>query len=345
MSASHHHPRRRWAWIAPLVMLVAVLAMLAQQHNLILARTTTPLGPWPVPPPRSATVDLGVTTAPLAQNPWRPWGPADLVSVNAFEHRVQLHVSVVMWYADWRHGPPPLTQLNAVARRGSVPEITWEPWDAAGSLYAAQPRYALRNIVAGRFDAYVRSWARRLAAWGKPVRIRFAQEMNGNWYPWGRAVNGNRRGQFVAAWRRVHRIFVSAGARNVRWVWSPVTGAPRAFFPGRNEVDMLGVTCLNGGTQLFQRQWRSFSTICGGSIEALHRLAPRLPIELSEVSTAPSGGSKAAWIAGMFAYLARHPVVKSLIWFDLRKETDWTIESSPGAVKAFRAGLRPGRFR
>jgi hypothetical protein len=36
----------------------------------------------------------------------------------------------------------------------------------------------------------------------------------------------------------------------------------------------------------------------------LHALAPKLPIELSEVASAEAGGSKAAWINGMFAYLA-----------------------------------------
>jgi hypothetical protein len=345
LAAPLQHPRRRWAWIAPLVMLLAVLGLLALQQNLILARSIKPLGPWPVPPPHSATVDLGVTTLPLARNPWRLWQPSDLVSVNRFEHAVHLHASVVMWYADWRAAPPALAQLNAVALRGSVPEITWEPWDATGKLFEAQPRYALRNLVAGRFDAYVRMWARRLAAWGKPVRLRFAQEMNGNWYPWGRSINGNRPGQFVAAWRRVHRIFNQAGARNVSWVWSPVTGAPKAFFPGRREVDMLGVTCLNGGTKLFQMRWRSFSLICGRSIHALHRLAPGLPIELSEVASASVGGSKSAWIRAMFAYLARHHEVKSVIWFELRKEADWSVEDSPSATLALRAGVGSGRFR
>jgi hypothetical protein len=42
----------------------------------------------------------------------------------------------------------------------------------------------------------------------------------------------------------------------------------------------------------------------------------------------------------MFAYLAHHPEVRSLIWFNLTKETGWRIESSPSAERAFAAGVR-----
>ena len=46
--------------------------------------------------------------------------------------------------------------------------------------------------------------------------------MNGNWYPWGVGVNGNKPGEYVEAWRHVHDIFVQEGATSdVKWVWSP----------------------------------------------------------------------------------------------------------------------------
>lgn len=101
------------------------------------------------------------------------------------------HASIVMWYSDWQEGAPSLQQLRSVAQRGSTPEITWEPWDSSKPLYAPQPSFRLRNIIDGKFDPYIRSWARTLAAWGRPVRLRFAQEMNGSWYPWSENANGN----------------------------------------------------------------------------------------------------------------------------------------------------------
>jgi beta-mannanase len=42
--------------------------------------------------------------------------------------------------------------------------------------------------------------------------------MNGDWYPWGKGINGNQLGQYVQAWRHVHDIFAAIHADNVLWV-------------------------------------------------------------------------------------------------------------------------------
>jgi hypothetical protein len=47
----------------------------------------------------------------------------------------------------------------------------------------------------------------------------------------------------------------------------------------------------------------------------------------------------------MFGFLARHPDVKSMIWFNLHKETDWTIDGSSPAQRQFASGARSGGFR
>jgi hypothetical protein len=45
----------------------------------------------------------------------------------------------------------------------------------------------------------------------------------------------------------------------------------------------------------------------------------------------------------MWAYLAARPHVTSMIWFNLVKETNWRIDSSPSAERAFAAGARSPR--
>ena len=143
----------------------------------------------------------------------------------------------------------------------------------------------------------------------------------------------------------MHDIFAAANATNVRWVWSPVSGAPREYFPGDRYVDVLGVTCLNGGTAAFNQGWRSFASICGNSIRQLHALAPKLPIELAEVGSAEAGGSKAAWIKDLFGFLGDHPEVKSLVWFNVAKQADWPIDSSLAAEASFAAGVGASRYK
>ena len=287
-----------------------------------------------------ATLQLGVTTGPLARNWFKPWQQSDLATVDTFESQASKHAAIVMWYADWQHGTLPLTdQLDAIERRGSIPEVTWEPWDASKGLYKPQPRYRLTNIIEGKFDRYIWAWARSLAAWKHPVLLRFAQEMDGNWFPWSDYASGNQRGQFILAWRHVHQIFELAGATNVKWVWSPAFASPETF-PGSRFVDILGATCQNGARPLFARGWETFAKGCGKTVARLHSLAPGLPIQLAETSTAEAGGSKARWIESMFGYLAHHREVSSMIWFNLVKETDWRIDSSPSAQRAFAAGAR-----
>ena len=250
-----------------------------------------------------------------------------------------------MWYADWQHNPLPSTsQLNATERRGSTPEITWEPWDASKGLYKSQPRYRLSNIIDGKFDPYIRAWAKSLAAWKHPVLLRFAQEMDGNWFPWDDYANSNHPGQFVQAWRHVHDIFQHAGATNVKWVWSPAFARSTAQFPGTAYVNVTATTCQNGGRPLFARGWQTFAQGCGNAIDRLHTLEPGLPIQLAETATAEQGGNKAHWIGNMWSYLAARPYVTSMIWFNLVKEANWRIDSTPSAERAFAAGARSQRI-
>jgi cellulose synthase/poly-beta-1,6-N-acetylglucosamine synthase-like glycosyltransferase len=298
--------------------------------------------PFPLAASPARSLVLGVTTDALARNSTTPWVTRDLGAVNAFEQTAHAHLGIVMWYADWKHALPKPAQLRAVARRGSVPEISWEPWDYAGSVHT-QPQYTLASIIRGRHDAYIRTWSRALRAYHRPVLLRFAQEMNGNWYPWSEAVNGNRPGQFARAWRHVHHIFTAEHATNVKWVWSPAAGSlsiRRGQYPGNAYVDVVGLSVFNGGSALKWGGWRSFARVFDRSAGVLRQIAPNKPIQISEVASAERGGNKAAWITGMFRDLRRHPQVKSLIWYDLRKQTDWPITSSRRAARAFAAGYR-----
>jgi hypothetical protein len=330
-----------------LLVLIATLSVFAYQRGLIHAPSSPPPTVQSVEAafksPRGALA-LGVTTGPLARNWWKPWGASSLSTVGTFEREADKHAAIVMWYADWQHNARPLTsQLKAIERRGSTPEITWEPWDASRGLYAAQPRYRLSNIIHGKFDSYIRTWAHTLAAWKHPVLLRFAQEMDGNWFPWDDHANGNHAGEFVQAWRHVHHIFALAGATNVKWIWSPAFARSTAQFPGSAYVNVMATTCQNGGRPLFARGWQSFARGCGTAIDRLHALEPKLPIQLAETATAEKGGSKARWIRNMWAYLRARPYVTSMIWFNLIKETNWRIDSSPSAERAFAAGARSAR--
>jgi cellulose synthase/poly-beta-1,6-N-acetylglucosamine synthase-like glycosyltransferase len=332
--------------IAPKVLATAACAMFllaglglqglgGQGAQPAIARSSTPWRQIQVDP---RAPQLGVTTRSLAENPTSAWQPSDLAEVNAFEQAAHGHVGIVQWFADWHRGRVDVEQLRAVAARGSTPQITWEPWDSTRG--GRQPAYTLTSIIRGRHDAYIHSWAQDLRAYGGPVLLRFGQEMNSVVYPWAEAVNGNRPGEYARAWRHVHDIFTAEGVTNVRWVWSPVTRANvTGQYPGDRYVDIVALSGFNGGTALRWGGWRTFADAFGVPLQELRRLAPDKPVQISEVASAEAGGSKALWIKQMFDYIHAHPWIRSVIWFDLPKQTDWRVTTSVAAERAFADGV------
>jgi hypothetical protein len=43
--------------------------------------------------------------------------------------------------------------------------------------------------------------------------------------------------------------------------------------------------------------------------------------------------------------MAHDPSIKAFVWFNLKKEADWRIESSAAAQQAFSAGVADSRYR
>ena len=249
--------------------------------------------------------------------------------------------SMVMIYKDFLQSPP-IAELDAVSSRGATPLVTWEPWAWGGGVQ--QPAYALARITAGDFDADITQWGQSLAAWGKPVMLRFAHEMNGNWYPWAEGVNGNQAGDYVAAWRHVHDVVAATGAGNIRWVWSPNVpywGSTdlAGLYPGAGYVDIVALDGYNWGTSQTWSSWVSPVDLFAPGISELRTLAPGKAILVAETASSELGGSKATWNTDLVSYLAAQPDVMGFVWFHLQKETDWRINSSASSPSAFKSAL------
>jgi beta-mannanase len=237
---------------------------------------------------------------------------------------------------------------SALVAQGVQPMVTWEPWDP-GVGTATQPTFALADIISGNFDSYVTRWATEIKDWGQPLWLRFAHEMNGDWYPWSAGVNGNTAAQYVAAWRHVHDIFEQVGTTNVTWVWTPniIMGATptlASLYPGDAYVDVIGMDGYNWGTsQSWGSTWQTPSQLFGPTLSALEQISSR-PIMIGETASTEIGGNKATWINQFFSFLAAQPRITAFVWFNVNKETDWRIESSAAAQSAFAAGVANHRY-
>jgi beta-mannanase len=277
----------------------------------------------------------------------------NLDALTTFENHAQKKVSIVMWYQGW--GLTDGTQyfqtswMNNVRSHGSIPMVTWEPWLYTDPAGANQAQYQLSKIISGTFDSYIQRWADDSKAWGHPYFLRFAAEMNGNWFPWSEQVNGNKTGEYVLAWQHVHKIFADKGVTNVTWVWSPnveYNGSTplSGLYPGDSYVDWLGMDGYNWGTVFHGGTvtgWQTFSQVFTQTYTTITALSTK-PLMVAETASAEQGGSKEDWITD--AYSIQIPCnfkqIKAVIWFNENKETDWRIGSSPGAQNAFATAIQ-----
>ena len=190
------------------------------------------------------------------------------------------------------------------------------------------------DIVGGKLDGLLRGRAREAAALGRPFFLDFAAEMNSD-DAWG----GHDPALFIAAFRHIHDLFLAEGARKVVWVWCPnVTdvdgGNARTmeYYPGDAYVDWTGVDGYNWTH--YNGRWMSFEQLFARVYPLL--AARGKPIMIGEMGSAETGGDKAGFIDGIVPTLrTKFPMIKALVWFDVKKETDWRIASSAASKAAF----------
>lgn len=245
----------------------------------------------------------------------------------------------------------PLTPLNNVRDHGSIPLFSWS--SSATPETAPQGPYRLGAIIDGSFDPFIRRFAEAAREWGHPFFLRFDWEMNGFWFPWSEGVNGNRPGQFVAAWRHVHDVFAQVGAENATWVWCPNVDFTRKLtplhrvYPGHDYVDWTCLDGFNWGKRADSAGWQNFNQVFHETYKRVMRIAPDKPLILGEVASNERGGSKASWIKHMLRIVpAKYRRIRGLVWFDVRdRDTHWPIESSKKATNAFAKQIRRSVFR
>ncbi len=320
----------------------------------------------------------GATAAGKGRHPrpkpvlWGAWigdqitgtdAPWDMNAVTFFEQMLGKGMSLVEFSSPWqdcRREPCrpfgfPHQAMDNIRNHGSIPVFSWGA-EATPSGGPEQPDFQLSDVISGRYDSYIAEFAAEARDWGHPFFLRFNWEMNGNWFPWSELVNGNGPGQYIAAWRHVHDVFVAAGATNATWVWCPYADtekrlkkAPlKPLYPGSAYVDWTCLDAYNWGRNAVNpRPWRSFGQLFDPAYEELTRkVAPRKPMMLGEFASSSYGGHKALWLRKMFESLPRrYPRIRALVYFNtVDRGVDWPLEVSPPAAAAFAKGVRRRNF-
>ena len=294
-----------------------------------------------------------------------PW---DLNAIEAFEGMAQKQQSLIHFAAPFANcaASPcyryafPAGEMQRIRELGAIPFFSWasqsigQPGDPR-----VQPDFQLSDVIAGTYDAHIRAFAEEARAWGYQFFLRFNFEMNGTWFPWSEGVNGNRTGEFVAAWRHVYNIFREVGATNATWVWCPNVDPSnrwqdlRSLYPGDDYVDW---TCLDGynwgtnsggATVTAPNGWQTFDELYSRTYRLITReIAPSKPMVIGEIGSSEYGGSKAAWTRDALARIPHYSKIRALVWFETYADgMDWPIGTSASSASAFAEGIANPAYR
>jgi hypothetical protein len=229
---------------------------------------------------------------------------------------------------------------GALPRKSPAPDGTTLMISWYGTNYA--------SILNGSQDTIIARAADTLAAMKQPIFLRWAWEMNGNWYPWDGTHNANTPSGYIQAWRYLHAIFNQHKADNVAWVWAPnVYNNPTQawndmdnYYPGDDYVDWIGVDGYPSGRNTPADVFQKFTD----------RYKVRKPVMIAETGIEDHGGTvKADWINQLHDWLIANPAVGAMLWFDTDDDRsnpqNWRIDTSPSALAAFKNMVDDPRFR
>jgi Glycosyl hydrolase family 26 len=283
------------------VALIIGLAVVIRGGFLIAGALSSPSNPHPTQSVRY----LGV---------YEPDAPGSYTDVNRFAHAIGRQPNLVLYYSHWLK-PFNVSFATAAAKNGAVTIVQIAPNNVS-----------LADITSGRYDAYLRSYALSVKAFGAPVILSFGHEMNGSWYSWGNRHTSPR--VFVGAWRHIVTLFRAMGADNVTWMWTanivgPSTPGPKPWWPGSSYVNWVGIDGY------YRYPSEEFASVFGAAIVDVREFTSD-PILISETAAQPSE-DQSAKIADLFAGVHTYGLL-GFVWFDA---DDLSI-SDPGEVQYWR---------
>ncbi len=222
-----------------------------------------------------------------------------------FEGAVGKNVSLLAFYSPFADCNRTALRILWLSRRcrwkrsgdhGAIPFFSWSSRRPTKDD-VRQPGFQLAEVINGRYDTFIESFAENSREWGHPYFLRFDWEMNGFWFPWGARVNGNKDGRIRQGLaprpRHLHRV----GAANATWVWCPNIALHQATAELRARSTRAtptstgpAWTASTGATTAHSPGWLSFNEVFRPPTSEVLKIAPDKPMAIGETASEERGG-------------------------------------------------------
>jgi hypothetical protein len=358
--------KKQWGW--PMGKNIFILAVILLSCGVLCAgcRHEKPIGAKEQGPKEFVMPDKGAYTGAYVDF---GEGEDDVTydAIVGFEQMTGKHLAIVAFGNFWGEQDFPVKTVNMVSGYGAIPMIYWSPWDKPYMENEGPDRFNLRDILAGKWDAYIDQWADAARDYGKPLLVSWGLEMNGTWFPWsgvyygGGTITGQKDGKTLyagpevvkQAFRYVVDRVRARKAVNVLWgfhvnhyglphePWNMIEN----YYPGADYVDWLGMSVY--GKMVRSEDWCFFDNVMDGVYQEICQLDSKKPVILAEwgVGEFPPE-DKAGFITKAFADIqTKYPRVRGAVYWHERWEnkdgsySNLRVNSSVESLEAYKKSV------
>lgn len=252
----------------------------------------------------------------------------------------------------------PAAICSSIRRLGKIPFLRLMLRSDVDQNHAEKV-FSLDKIIAGKFDADLRDWARGAKDFGTPLLAEWGTEPNGKWFGWNGAWNGGARSgpaKYIAAYRHIVDLVRNEGADNVQWVWhvnwfdepEQKWNAFENYFPGENYCDWAALSAYGPTTPRTMDSTESFAFKLSEAYPRLVKIAPGKPIIIAEFGCDLHNKhcNAAQWAHGALdeIFSGKWPALIGFCWWNegwqnddhKKNDTDMIIWHDPDLARVFR---------
>jgi hypothetical protein len=257
-------------------------------------------------------------------------------NLDAYLQTVGRSVAYVYFSNDWyRARAFPVATASWIRDRGSIPFIRLMMRSQRQPL-VTDPTFTLDRIIGGEFDVDLERWADAARAFGSPLIVEYGTEVNGDWNPWSAPYNGGLDvgpAKFKLAYRHIVTVMRSRGVTNVTWALhynaqnfpEDPRNVPRAYYPGDDVVDWIGVSAY-GSERPHDHRCPSLRRLIDDVLPQLRDATTTRPFFVFEFGITDNnpGCPAGPWVQAGLADLlgGRWPELRGFAWWNEHWQND-----------------------